>query len=328
MTRPVNEEIETEAARWVARMDGETWSEADEAELQRWLAAVPRRAGALLQAQAAWETLDAASAARSALAGASEIGDTGPHLPNPASSRRRFLIGGGFAMAASFAGGLILLGGTDSYETEIGEIRRVPLADGSTVAINTASLISVNLEKARRAIRLERGEAWFQVAKDPRRPFVVDAGHVRVRAIGTAFAVRRRSDGADIFVTEGVVEVWSANGTGKHIRIAAGGSASIANDAPIEHIAANASSIDRALAWREGKIDLAGVRLVDAAAEFNRYNRRRLIIANPAIADERFDGIFRTDDLEGFAIAIRESLDVAVDLSDPAEIRIGGRSRE
>jgi transmembrane sensor len=149
-----------------------------------------------------------------------------------------------------------------------------------------------------------------------------------VRAVGTAFAVRRRGAGADIFVTEGVVEVWSASDAGRPIRVTAGGSASIADDTPIEHMAANASSIDRALAWREGKIDLAGVRLADAAAEFNRYNRRRLVIADPAIAEERFDGIFRTDDLEGFAIAIRESLRVAVDLSDPAEIRIGGRARE
>src|SRR3546814_2061558 len=103
---------------------------------------------------------------------------------------------------------VMLLGGT-SYATSVGEIRRVPLADGSIAAINTASAIDVKLDDAARHVRVVEGEAWFQVARDKQRPFVVAAGRARVRAVGTAFSVRRRAGGADVLVTEGEVEVWA-----------------------------------------------------------------------------------------------------------------------
>lgn len=309
-------EIQDEAARWVARMDDAEWGEADEATLELWLAEDPRRQGALLQAQAAWATLDALPA----------LADEDQGAANDRvarASRRRFLIGGGGALAASVAGGLFLLGRGAQYGTEIGEIRRVPLADGSTMVINTASLASVDLEKTRRLVHIRQGELWFQVAKDPKRPFLVEAGQIRVQAVGTAFAVRRREGGADVFVTEGVVEAWSADTNAPHIRIAAGEHAYIADDAEVQRSPASATSVYRALAWREGKIDLAGVTLAQAAAEFNRYNRRQLVIVDPGIANESFDGTLRTDDLEGFAMAVRESLGVPIDLRNPNEIRVG-----
>jgi transmembrane sensor len=309
-------EIQDEAARWVARMDHADWSEADEAALELWLAEDPRRQGALLQAQAAWATLDALPALADEDHGAAN--DRAAR-----ASRRRFLIGGGTALAASVAGGLFLLGRGAQYGTEIGEIRRVPLADGSTMVINTASLASVDLEKTRRLVHIRQGELWFQVAKDPKRPFLVEAGQIRVQAVGTAFAVRRREGGADVFVTEGVVEAWSADTNAPHIRIAAGEHAYIADNAEVQRSPASATSVYRALAWREGKIDLAGVTLAQAAAEFNRYNRRQLVIVDPSIANESFDGTLRTDDLEGFAMAVRESLNAPIDLRNPNEIRVG-----
>src|SRR3546814_10232647 len=112
------------------------------------------------------------------------------------------------------AGGVMLLGGT-SYATSGGEIRRGPLADGSIAAINTASAIDVKLDDAARHVRVVEGEAWFQVARDKQRPFVVAAGRARVRAVGTAFSVRRRAGGADVLVTVGGVEVW-ADGAERH----------------------------------------------------------------------------------------------------------------
>ncbi|MEN3746409.1 FecR domain-containing protein [Sphingomonas sp. HF-S3] len=324
MTREPASQIEHEAAGWVARMDGASWDDALESALDRWLAGDPRRSGALLQAQAAWATLDRDMAGAGHAVRPLSADD---HVPLRAAGRRRFLIGGGAAIAASLIGTLLLVDRLPRYETEIGEIRRVPLADGSTMAINTGSLATVDLEPNRRSVRIDRGELWFQVAKDPGRPFIVEAGPVRVQAVGTAFAVRRRDRGADIFVTEGVVEAWSGEGQARHIRIAAGEHAYIADDASITRSPADATSVYRALAWREGKIDLSGVTLAEAAAEFNRYNHRRLVIADPAIGGETFDGILRTDDLEGFAMAVRDSLNVPVDFSDPTEVRVGRKRK-
>ncbi len=318
MTQRRAEDIDAEAARYVARMDGDAWSDADEADLDIWLAQGPLHPGALLRAQAAWMTLDRPFAAHAASRDAA--------VPAPRFSRRGLLAGGGAAIAASIAGGVLLSGGT-SYATAVGEVRRVPLGDGSIVAINTASAIDVRLDTADRNVRLDRGEAWFQVAKDKHRPFVVAAGRARVRAVGTAFSVRRSNGGAHVMVTEGEVEVWTEGAEGHRVRLTAGSRGFVADNAAIEEAATSPSSIDRALAWRNGKIDLAGDRLDGAVAEFNRYNPRQLIVGDPAIAGERFDGVFRTDDPEGFAKAVEVSLGVPIDLSDPAEIRIGKPGR-
>jgi len=318
MTRRSASDIDVEAARHVAQMDRDDWSDAQEGALQEWLALDPRHPGALLRAQAAWMTLDPPQPSQSVSQDESE---------RPGwLSRRKLLAGGGAAVAASFAGALMLGGGT-SYATSVGEIRRVPLADGSIAAINTASAIEVKLDDAARHVQVEQGEAWFQVAKDKQRPFVVTAGRARVRAVGTAFSVRRRAGGADVLVTEGEVEIWADGAEGHRVRLSAGMRVFVAENAAIEQVPAAPSAIDRALAWRSGKVDLAGDRLDGAVAEFNRYNRRRLIVADPAIAGERLDGLFRTDDPEGFAQAVHITLGVPVDLSDPAQIRIGGVPR-
>lgn len=304
-----------EAARWTARMDAGGWSAQDESELQAWLAAHPMHGGALLQAQAAWISTD--------LKVAQDAADGSDAAPVSRFSRRGIVAAGGGLIAASLAGGLIWGTSALQYATGVGEIRRVPLADGSVAAINTASRIAVRVDAKRRNVALEVGEAWFQVAKDPERPFVVDAGRVRVRAVGTAFAVRLRGNGAQVFVTEGVVEAWVDGAEGHRVRIAAGGKAFVSNDAAIKVAAAEPSAVDRSLAWRAGKIDLDGNRLDFAVAEFNRYNQRKLIITDPALASEEFDGIFRVDDPEGFAMAVRDSLGVPIDSGHPDGIRIG-----
>ncbi len=308
----MNPSMSDEAARWTARMDAGAWTASDESELQAWLAAHPMHGGALLQAQAAWISTDL------------ELVEGVRNDAPPARVSRRWMVtGGGGLIAASLVGGLLWRTSSLQYSTGVGEIRRVPLADGSVAAINTASRIEIRVDAKQRSVKLEAGEAWFQVAKDKQRPFVVDAGRVRVRAVGTAFAVRLERDGAQVVVTEGVVEAWVEGAEGHRVRVAAGGRAFVSNNAAIDVAAAEPSAVDRSLAWRAGKIDLDGNRLDFAVGEFNRYNARKLIIADPALAGEEFDGIFRVDDPEGFATAVRDSLGVPVDTGHPDGIRIG-----
>jgi transmembrane sensor len=317
MTSYSPEILDIEAARFVARMDDDAWNERDEEELQAWIALSSRHAGALLRAEAAWMSLDRDEADCLALPQNVE--------PDLQSSRRRFLIGGGLALAASLAGA-IFLSNSAAYHTSIGEIRRVPLADGSIVAMNTATEIGVTLKNEQRHVRLEKGEAWFQVAKDKSRPFVVEAGHARVRAVGTAFSVRIGADGTQILVTEGEVEIWAEGSSGPRVRLKAGSSGFVASNASIKEQMVASSSMDRVLAWRHGKIDLAGDRLDHAVAEFNRYNERKIILRDAMIGSERFDGLFRTDDPEGFAKTVGVSLAVPVEVKGNKEIYIGKSS--
>jgi len=307
------EGMQADAAAWVARMDAGDWTDALEAELQRWLARDPQHRGALLHAQAAWATTDPANI----------VAPPEPVEARPMFGRRRMIGCGAAAIAASAGGYMLLADRRTILSTGVGEVRRVPLDDGSTAAINTASEIEIVLTADRRRVRIDRGEAWFQVAKDRARPFLVEAGRARIQAVGTAFSVRRRDGGAEVLVTEGVVEAWVAGAEARRIRLSAGSRAFVADDAAIREQPAVPAAIDHALAWRSGNIDLAGDRLDHAVAEFNRHNRRMLVIADPRLEAEQFDGVFRADDPEGFARSVAGTLGAPIDLSDPARIVIG-----
>jgi transmembrane sensor len=286
MTR---QEIDDQAAAWVARMDAGDLSKSEEAQLEQWLSRDKRCSGALLQAQALWISL------------APEVSVMMPVDDAGVLKRRVFMLGGTGVVAASLAGLLFWSRSSAVFRTDVGEIRQVPLADGSSTAINTASEIEITLSKSRRDVRLDKGEAWFKVAKDPARPFVVEAGGVRVRAIGTAFSVRRREEGVDVLVTEGVVEAWAGENQRPLLRLTAGQRAYIGDDSEVRLDAETPSVVDRTLAWRQGSIDLDGDTLAAAVNEFNRYNRRKIVLIDTRLASRQFDGTFRTDDPEAFA---------------------------
>lgn len=333
------EAIADRAADWVARLDGAGPDPAIQAELDAWLAGDPRRQGAYFRARAAWAMLDRASVLGvGGLEGSGREGDDAPDPPNDSRceeetedegwtrrlSRRR-VIGGGGAIAASFAAafaGLIFWPREpERIETALGEIRRVPLADGSMAAVNTQTRIAVDLKAEIRNIALDHGEAWFQVAKDRKRPFVVAAGNVRVRAVGTAFSVRRLDDGADVQVTEGVVEVWSVGDGANVRRVAAGSRAFVRNDTGPQQVAAASVEIDRSLAWRSGQLIFDGDTLDEAAAQFNRYNSVQVTIADPALGREKLVGRFRTNEPDAFARAAANMLGARAAIGDD-EIRL------
>ncbi len=308
---PSASEIDEEAALWAVRIDARGADAEQDPELEAWLAGDPRRAGALLRAQAAISFLDRGRA----LAGSTP-------LQSPSSNRRALIMAG--AVLAALAGGGLWRLRPQRLNTGLGEIRRVPLADGSMVAINTSSALEVDLKPKAREISLKQGEAWFQVAKDPERPFVVAAGPVRVRAVGTAFSVHRReqeASGVDIMVTEGVVEAWVEGVDAPRHRLAAGDRL-VLGGAAATPVAESASDIERSLAWRNGEIALDGESLDEAAKLFNRYNSRQIVIEDPDLAKERFVGLFQTNAPESFASAVAATLGAKVRVDEQA-IRIG-----
>jgi transmembrane sensor len=156
-----------------------------------------------------------------------------------------------------------------------------------------------------------RGEAWFEVAKDPRRPFIVQAGAVRVQAVGTAFSVRRLDGGVQVMVTEGVVETWMVGDDRPRARVVSGAVLLVAASAPRQPVAA-ADEIEHRLSWRSGQISLSGETLEDAALEFNRYNHRQIVIDDPQLARQRFVGLFRTNEPESFAAAVAATVGARV----------------
>jgi len=170
-----------------------------------------------------------------------------------------------------------------------------------------------------RRVRLLRGEAYFTVTKDPKRPFMVEAGKVTVRAVGTAFAVRLEADLIDVLVTEGTVQVTSlpkAYSVDQHpdtssALVKAGHRAVVANSSrsPREHLSVRAVSvaeIAQSLAWHEPMLELAGAPLREVVEAFARESGRRIEIADPALAEVRIGGRFPPQDVDGFVRVLED----------------------
>jgi transmembrane sensor len=310
--------IDDTARRWAIRLDAGGLSADDEAALDAWLDGDDRRQGALLRAQAILSYFDRSRA----LAGGTGPAPGAPavdpsndddEMAAPHFSRRRVLAFGAAAGVAALGAGLWgAWPRGQRIETALGEIRSVPLADGSLATINTQSRVAVRMEAERRTVRLDDGEVWFKVAHDPNRPFIVEAGEVRVRAVGTAFAVRRDNGGAEVLVTEGVVETWIVGREGEARRIGAGAMAYVEPAAPEIRSVAAAPEIERALSWRSGELAFDGETLGQAVAQFNRYNEMKLIVDDPALMREPVVGYFSANEPEEFARAFGKLVDAKV----------------
>jgi transmembrane sensor len=312
MSRETSTEIDAVAAQWAARMEAGAMAASEQATLDDWLAGDSRRQGALWRARAVLAVM---------------VDQTPDATTKRASEKpgRRILLGG-FGLAAAVAAGVVLtpMISRQRYRTLVGEIRRVPLSDGSMAAINTDTTLDVRFEKSERAVTLDRGEAWFQVAKDRARPFVVAAGDIRVQAVGTAFSVRRRAAGAEVRVTEGVVEVWSDKGAiGQRRRVVAGEQVFVSDQAGASSPVKRPLEMDRALSWRDGQIVLDGDTIAAAAAEFNRYNTRKIVIVDPDLEGRTVVGWFRTNEPESFAEAVGIAHGAGVKVGDDV-IMLGG----
>lgn len=190
-----------------------------------------------------------------------------------------------------------------TYESQVGEMRRLVLADGSVLTLNTDSAVVVRMAKDRRRIALKRGEASFEVAHDASRPFLVTAGDLTVRAVGTAFDVRLRGGRVDVAVTEGVVELSNAGGRAGPPRRLAHGAAAEARDGVVAVSPMPRQVAEQRLAWRDGLLIFQGESLAAAAAEFQRYDGRKVVVVGDALAKRPVFGVFRTNNLDGFAEA-------------------------
>jgi len=311
MPRETASQIDARAADWAARIDRAPLSDADQAALDAWLAEDMRHLGAFGRARAV-----AIHSERAVALG------PGYRPAAPAPSRRRFLMGGA-GMAASIAvatvGGLAYATRGEAYATHIGELKVVPLSDGSVVSLNTRSRIRVLYSHDTREIHLEDGEALFDVARDAR-PFVVRAGEAKVLADATAFTVRRLDDQpVQVTVRRGAVSLQA--GMHPPVRLLANMRAIEATPQHIAVASITPAEIDRGLAWREQRIAFEGESLAAAANEFRRYSDTRIVIDDPAIAREPITGLFQANDPVGFSQAIAASFGLQAEVGD-GEVRL------
>lgn len=212
-----------------------------------------------------------------------------------------------------------------SAATEVGQRKRLVLADSSSVALDTDSAIAVRIDAALRAVTLQRGRAFFRVTKDPARPFVVTAGDKRVRAVGTAFEVRLDGGEVIVTVTEGVVEVTERTESRRpaHTARVDAGTQLVAlarNDWAIHRI-----DPELATSWMRGRLSFVDEPLERAVAEMNRYTRQKLVFRDGVVPDARILGVFRAGDTQALAQAIELNGSARIVATQPDRIEVMAR---
>jgi transmembrane sensor len=307
--------IRAEAAAWIVRLHGPHRSPDLEAGFRAWLAESSENG---IQFERVTETWEAAA------------GNPAPGIPrmarwNPAPPRHRWAIAAILVIAIGVAGTFALMRwSVTTYTTEIGEQRLVRLEDGSRVTLNSGTKISIAFTKSERRIRLKRGEAFFEVARNPNRPFIVAAGDRRVTALGTVFAVSYDSDRTAVTLVEGKISVDALRGAAPTVpalgalkpkMTPAGlpdtGAVILSPGERLTFTSRSAPKIDEpkleaVTAWRHGEVVLDNTPLADAVAEMNRYESIRLVIEDPRTAALRVSGIYHTGDSDGFAQTVAQ----------------------
>ena len=295
--------IEAGAADWLARKrDFGDWSEADEAALDAWLAQSPAHLLAYARLEEAWKSADRLFALRT----------SAPQKPAAAKSKIPYLR---IAAALTILGlAAVTMRGfgphapeTRTFSTPVGGRQVLTLADGTQMELNTNTVLRVSLARDRRAIWLDKGEAYFQVTHDAARPFVIYANGRRITDLGTKFVVRSGAGKLEVALVEGRVRLDAATDEPQAMTVLTAGDDAVAsgNDTSVtrEPIA---RVLDK-LGWRRGVITFDHTTLADAAAEFNRYNATKIVIADPAAASITIDGTFPTNGVAAFAEAARDT---------------------
>jgi transmembrane sensor len=214
-------------------------------------------------------------------------------------------------------------------ETQAGENRHVPLADGSTVSVGARSVLWATLSRDAREVTLERGEAFFQVAKDPARPFTVKIGNTTVAAVGTAFNVRRAGERLVVAVAEGIVKVDApvAQGTSPSgAQLGVGQQLSInTNNGSSSMQVVDAGGI---AVWRDGLLQYRDEPLPSVIADVTRYSKYEIVIADPAVAELRVTGTVFTNDVESWLQSLEAALPVRAIRAPDGAVRLETTSRQ
>ena len=311
------EPAETEAAAWHVRL-GEPRVSAETIEAFFSWRQKPENAEAYRRVEAVWKETgrlandpDLVAAVESAMTRKASV--QAARRPD-----RRVLGAAGLCAALVLGTGLFfVLTDRSTFATGVGETRVVQLADGSSVRLDTGSRLHVSFSGGRRLVELQKGQAFFTVAHDASRPFVVAAGAAQVTAVGTVFDVRRDPGTVRVTLVSGAVDV-QRGAAGDVRRLTAGQEARVDEAG----IIARASDVAAATGWTEGRIVLREASLKQAVDEVNRYLTSKIELDAPALEDERVSGVFKTGDRDAFVSAASHSLGLRVSSGRDGAVRL------
>ncbi len=311
MTEPAAnaDAIETRAAEWiVARRVRDDWDERKQAALDQWLGQSPAHTIAYLRLDGAWDRTTRLKALRPPTHRLALRNILPNLLPTLAKS----------AAALAIVGTVFYLASgperprEQTYATALGGHDVLKLPDGSQVELDTDTVLRVSLDN-KRTVWLDKGQAYFQIAHDPRSPFTVTAANRKVTVLGTKFLMRQDPKRLEVAVMEGKVRLESREGTAQQrSALLTLGDEAVATKTGMTVTRKTPQARAQVMAWRRGLLIFDQNTLADAAAELNRYNSRKLVIADGATAALTIGGTFRTNDVEAFTRVVRQILGVHV----------------
>jgi transmembrane sensor len=328
--------VQEAAGAWFARRRSGAMTPQEARALEAWLAEDPRHMAAFDMIERAWSGVEHARRAPEILALRERARGRRSGLTRAVVSRGAAamlalaVIGvGGYGLKAS---GLIDLRrySNQEYATRVGEKTAVTLPDGSVVTLNTDTVLRTEPSREKRIVHLDRGQAYFRVARDTERPFEVHAAGRIVTAVGTAFDVRVDRGRFEVTLVEGKVRVSAPVRVATAIQPAAPAVRTTEMLAGDQFVATTdrewsvmRTDPTRETSWLVGRLKFEGEPLGDVVDEFNRYSQRQVVIDDPALAARRISGAFRADDQDAFIEALEIAHLARVESETDDVVRLG-----
>lgn len=307
------EDIEIEAADWLARLNADDRTEANERAFQAWLAESPVHAAAFEEATTIWD-----------LAGGVPQEMLQQGRRKQAFAHRREVLAG-LAVTVAAAGTFSFLGRAEAkvYETAVGERRQVTFEDNSVAMLDTDTRIVVKFSDRNRLVDLDRGRVNFHVAPDSVRPFTVTGAQQTIVAHQSDFDVRRDGENISVVLISGQASVDTGT---RNAKLKSGERLMASGDAT----RLDRPSLEPLLAWQKGQAILENEKLTEAVAEMNRYSEVKLAIGDRAIEELRVSGVYKVGDNLGFARSIARLLPLKIQQADGRVILVmdTGRMRQ
>lgn len=298
---------------WVVRRDrGLTAVEQD--EFSQWLAADPRHRDSLERQQATANGLRRLGQLRPAGGAPPDPDLLGGSAPAQFPSRS-ILFALAAAVVVALAGWWVLAGRVPTRSAQpsiasLGSGQQV-LDDGSILECDGPAQVDVRFTLPERRVRLLGGKVWFDVAKNPARPFIVQAGHVEVTAVGTAFEVALAPAQIAVVVTAGQVRVQSPASGGAPVLVAAGQQAIVVGETAEPQVTTlPPDELKRRTAWQVRTLEFTDAPLAQVVAELNRYSHTKLIVDDPALAQLKIGATLRSDNVDGFVDTLERAFHI------------------
>lgn len=300
--------LQQQAVKWVVdRHISEGWGEDEQNRLDAWLDKSPAHLAAYWCAEDSWNRTDLLSALRPA---------------RSTQHQRHGTLWSRWARRVAVLAAIVAIGTAGSayfskpsdktYSTDLGGRQTLSLADGSQVELNTNTVLRIGMSGNGRIVTLKSGEAFFQIKHDNAHPFVVRVGNHRIVDVGTKFSVRTEAGQLRVALMEGAARLEGVGTGGERVTLLKPGDIAIATAGTVALLKATPLELTNELAWRRGVLVFDNTTLGDVAAEFNRYNNKKIIIASDNVGRMRIMGSFQANDLHAVIGMAREMFHLRV----------------